>query len=141
MVSPGSAVLGVALVALAAAGATQVRRAWVSIGVAAAIVVAAGLTKLLLVRPDLVEVASNSFPSGHVAAAAALGAALWVVLPSSARGAALYGAVLPGLALTGLAVIVLGWHRPSDVLGSLLIAWVTSVLANHHHLSHRPGSS
>lgn len=139
MVSPGSAVLGVALVALAAAGARQVRRAWVSIGVAAAIMVAAGLTKLLLVRPDLVEVASNS-PSGHVAAAAALGAALWVALPSSARGAALYGAVLPGLALTGLAVIVLGWHRPSDVLGSLLIAWVTSVLANHH-LSHRPGSS
>jgi membrane-associated phospholipid phosphatase len=66
----------------------------------------------------------NSFPSGHTTAAASIAVALLLVVPASYRllaaavGAALAGAV-------GLAVVILGWHYPSDVLGALLVvaAW------------------
>lgn len=63
---------------------------------------------------------SNSFPSGHTTAAASIAVALLLVVPAGYRllaagvGAALTAAV-------GLAVVVLGWHYPSDVLGALLV--------------------
>lgn len=62
----------------------------------------------------------NSFPSGHTTAAASIAVALLLVVPAGYRllaagvGAALTAAV-------GLAVVILGWHYPSDVLGALLV--------------------
>lgn len=63
---------------------------------------------------------STSFPSGHTTAAASIAVALLLVVPAGYRllaagvGAALTGAV-------GLAVVVLAWHYPSDVVGALLV--------------------
>jgi membrane-associated phospholipid phosphatase len=63
---------------------------------------------------------SNSFPSGHTTAAASIAVALLLVVPAGYRllaagvGAALAAAV-------GLAVVILGWHYPSDVVGALLV--------------------
>jgi membrane-associated phospholipid phosphatase len=63
---------------------------------------------------------SNSFPSGHTTAAASIAVALLLVVPAGYRllaagiGAALTAAV-------ALAVVVLGWHYPSDVFGALLV--------------------
>jgi membrane-associated phospholipid phosphatase len=62
----------------------------------------------------------DSFPSGHTTAAASIAVALLLVVPTAYRllaagvGAALTGAV-------GLAVVILGWHYPSDVVGALLV--------------------
>jgi membrane-associated phospholipid phosphatase len=89
--------------------------------------VTAGIAEVLkegLIRPDLAEElrrTSNSFPSGHVTAAAvsvfalllvSAGAARWVV---GLAGWAWVGAV-------GVSTLVAGWHRPSDVVGGILLA-------------------
>lgn len=76
-----------------------------------------------------VEVTPNSFPSGHTALAAAAAVALvlasghlrWLLAP--------LGAVWTAAA--GVGTVVVGWHRPSDVVGSILIvaAWTFLVLA------------
>ncbi|MET0692555.1 MAG: phosphatase PAP2 family protein [Propionibacteriaceae bacterium] len=93
------------------------------------VVVAAQVLKWTLIRPSLLtEAIANSFPSGHVAAVAGLGAALVVALPSRLRGLAV-GALLPLVGLTGLATVVLAWHRPSDVAGSVLLAVTVASLA------------
>ncbi|CAM5240248.1 hypothetical protein GCM10010329_45240 [Streptomyces spiroverticillatus] len=83
------------------------------------------LNKAVLVRPDLVGAAQNlreaSFPSGHVAISAALALGLVLVVPGRARlPVAAVGAVW--VALTAGAVQALYWHRPSDVLGAVLLA-------------------
>lgn len=80
------------------------------------------LLKLLLIRPyfgvgfDL----ENSFPSGHATFAASLGIALIVVAPTGWRLAAAFAATL-WIASMGFAVVQLGWHRPSDVLGAICV--------------------
>ena len=76
-----------------------------------------------------VEVTPNSFPSGHTALAAAAAVALvlasghlrWLLAP--------LGAVWTAAA--GVGTVVVGWHRPSDVVGAILIvaAWTFLVLA------------
>jgi membrane-associated phospholipid phosphatase len=79
----------------------------------------------------------NSFPSGHTTAAASIAVALILVVPAAHRlTAALLGAALT--AVVGLAVVILGWHYPSDVLGGLLVvgAWGFAALA---WLRLRPG--
>ncbi|TDW29362.1 phosphatase PAP2 family protein [Cryobacterium psychrophilum] len=103
------------------------RRNWrtlvVALGVAAAAVLSAQLLKHgLLDRPDLgvSGYAGNSFPSGHTTVAAA--SALVVFLVASPR-------LRPILAVAGTAFAVLAgaatlanqWHRPSDVIASLLV--------------------
>lgn len=95
-----------------------------------AVVVGAQLLKLLLLRPDLlVGSAANSYPSGHVAVVAGLAAALVVgAAPGMARRVALV-LLTPVVGLAGLATVVLQWHRPSDVLGSVLLAVALGGLA------------
>ncbi len=64
---------------------------------------------------------SNAFPSGHTTAAAVLGIALVLVAPTRLRRpAALAAGAFAGA--VGLAVVVIEWHYPSDVLGGLLVA-------------------
>jgi membrane-associated phospholipid phosphatase len=87
------------------------------------IVVAAQLLKLVLQRPDLMtEPSYNSFPSGHVSVIAGLAAALLLgTAPGITRRIALV-LLTPVVGLAGLATVVLQWHRPSDALGSVLLA-------------------
>lgn len=91
----------------------------------------AGMLKQLMERPD-VGVAGvlthNSFPSGHVAAAAGVVCALLLAVPRRAR----WWCVLPGAAgvfVVGAATMIAGWHRLSDVIGSVLLAATLTCLA------------
>lgn len=79
---------------------------------------------------DGLEVTPNSFPSGHTTIAAAVAVALTLAAPHHVRSAvAIISAAWTGIA--GIGTIAGGWHRPSDVLGALLVvaAWSSAVLA------------
>ena len=104
---------------------------------AGVVVLGANLTtqwlKEELGRPDLLPGSlptPGSFPSGHVTVAMSLAMALVLVAPPSLRwvAAALGSAYAIGV---GVAVILLDWHRPSDVLGAYLVtvAWTALVAA------------
>ena len=93
-----------------------------------------GLARLLktwIVRPDLDLIGStvhNSFPSGHVAAAAGMVFAVALLLRPRYRVLVLLpGAV--GVAVTIGATMVAGWHRLSDGLGAVLVAGTLYSLA------------
>ena len=76
------------------------------------------------------DVTPNSFPSGHTTLAAAVAIALMLASPRHIRSlVALLGAAWTAVA--GIGTIAGGWHRPSDVLGALLVvgAWTFLVLA------------
>ncbi|MBB4682847.1 phosphatase PAP2 family protein [Amycolatopsis jiangsuensis] len=86
---------------------------------------AAQLLKLyVLVRPDVTDGSGapghNSFPSGHVSAAAAVLFALAVVLPARLRTWVLAAGV-PCVAWVAAATVALGWHRLSDTVGGALL--------------------
>ncbi len=107
-----------------------------------AVIVVAGanvttqLLKALLAHPrvkaaiggDPLEL--NTFPSGHTTAVASIALAYAFVVPAALRGLALTLGAAFALAV-GYAVVVIGWHYPSDVLGAYLIAaaWGFAVLA------------
>ncbi|SNT59456.1 PAP2 superfamily protein [Asanoa hainanensis] len=110
-------------------------------GLAGAVVVvasagAAALAKQEIARPELGVVDSsthNSFPSGHVALAAALLLGFLLVVPARFRWwVAVPGAT--GVSVIAAATMIAGWHRFSDVAGSVLLVatvyfLVASVLA------------
>ncbi|MBS1878708.1 MAG: phosphatase PAP2 family protein [Actinobacteria bacterium] len=95
------------------------------------------LLKQLLAHPRLQEAVvgsghpwPDSFPSGHTTAAASIAVAALLVVPPRLRAAT----ALAGAAFTvamGIAVLVLQWHFPSDVLGALLVvgSWAFAVIA------------
>jgi membrane-associated phospholipid phosphatase len=81
---------------------------------------------------------SNAYPSGHTTAAVAIGVALVLVAPARLRvRAAVIAAAFA--AAVGLAVVVIEWHYPSDVLGGFLIAsgWGLGGLAALRFLASR----
>jgi membrane-associated phospholipid phosphatase len=86
-----------------------------------------------LYRPDLgVDpervTAGNSFPSGHATVAMSVVIALILVVPPRGRGvAAVVGAVYATIA--GVGTMSLGWHRPSDVAGAVLVVGGCAALA------------
>ena len=85
-------------------------------------VLASQVLKAVLDRPSLLDATGlNSFPSGHVAAIAGLAAALALAVPCVLRRLTVVLA-LPVVAVVGVATVVLEWHRPSDVIASVLIA-------------------
>lgn len=111
-------------------------------GAVAAILVVAGANlttqalKVALAHPRFQsalgadQISWNSFPSGHVTAAASAVVAFALVVPPSLRPAvAVLGASL--VTAVGCSVLVLSWHYPSDVLGGILVAagWGFAVLA------------
>lgn len=126
-------VLSVAFATVAIGIIAVLRRRFLLAAVATGMVVAANVTtqvlKALAHRPefgvDLARAAvGNSLPSGHTTVTASVAAALVLVLPGSLRGvAALAGTGLA--ALTGVATLSAGWHRPSDAVAALLVvgAW------------------
>ncbi|MFI5744780.1 phosphatase PAP2 family protein [Streptomyces sp. NPDC051644] len=119
------------------AAVTLVRRCWWQGGAAAGVVMATlgskELTRMILPRPDLVgahvSLIEPSFPSGHVAipAGLALGAAL---VASPRIRPYVTAAGMLWLAVTAGAVQATYHHRPSDVLGSTLLACACYSLAS-----------
>jgi membrane-associated phospholipid phosphatase len=81
------------------------------------------------------------WPSGHSTAAMTLALCAVLVAPPALRAAT---AVAGGLFAVGVgyAVLVLGWHFPSDVLGGFLMAglWASLAVAALVPLEHRPAS-
>ena len=89
----------------------------------AGILLAQFLRDEVLLRPDFVGDAwlSNTFPSGHAAAAAGCVAA--IVRAAPRRVAPVLAILGVGwLTLVGQDLMVWGWHRPSDLIGSILLA-------------------
>lgn len=73
---------------------------------------------------------TNSFPSGHATIAMSIAVTLVLVTPARLRWlSALLGSGYA--AATGVAVLTVGWHRPSDAVGAWLVvgAWTGIVLA------------
>ncbi|WAC66944.1 phosphatase PAP2 family protein [Agrococcus sp. SL85] len=127
--------VGVGSILLAAAVAIGIaiarRRGDLGVVAVAVILGSSGLSRVLkqlvLTRPELAPGPANSYPSGHMVAFAAVAAGLMVVLPPAWRLAvALAAAVVLPLVATRL--VLDGWHRPSDVLGSLLLVLAVTAL-------------
>ena len=124
----GSVVVALVLLAALALARRHVARAAVAIAV---VVSSVGSTELLKhglphLRHALPPARPPSFPSGHTSVAVSLGLALVLAAPPLLRpSAALLGAAYG--AGVGLAVIVLGAHYPSDVVGSFFVcgAWAS----------------
>ncbi|MBA2561001.1 MAG: phosphatase PAP2 family protein [Propionibacteriales bacterium] len=89
-----------------------------------------GLKNVVLTRPDYGYGSRNSFPSGHITVIASLVLAALLVMPRGARWLVQLGGSL-GVAVTGVGLVVAGWHRPSDVVAGLgvTLAWGAFVLA------------
>jgi membrane-associated phospholipid phosphatase len=109
------------------------RREWRDL--AAAVLVAGGTVgtalglRELLVRPDLgaFGYTQQTFPSGHVAVVGGLCAAAWLLWPWPSSRPVAGWAGLAVTALAALASVVTYAHRPSDVVGSLLVAAAAAV--------------
>ena len=98
--------------------------------VAGATVVLANLTTQVLKgavldRSDLLDnlfyVLPNSFPSGHVTAAASVAVALLLVLPPMLRNPTVILASI-AVALVGASTLLAGWHRMADAIGGVFVA-------------------
>ena len=87
------------------------------------------LKHVLLTRPDFnFGTAMNSFPSGHTTTAAAAMALMYVISPPKLRPAV--GPLAWTFAtVTGLATLICGWHRPSDIAAGFVVAGLWMVLA------------
>ena len=119
------------------------QRGWRALAVACLLAVTGVTTQLLkhaLARPHLEhwlpeQVATSSWPSGHSTAAMTLALCAILVAPPALRASAamLGGAFAVGV---GYAVLVLGWHYPSDVLGGFLVAglWTSLAVALLHRV-------
>ncbi len=110
----------VALAVVVLAGLALLRgRGAAAVAVVAIVLGAQLVTQLLkagLVRPDSTDV--NSLPSGHVTLVASLGVALVLVVPRLLRPLAATAAV--GVTVVaGAATMIVGWHRPSDVVAAV----------------------
>jgi hypothetical protein len=121
----------IALVVAIAVFRRKLLLAFTVAAVMASSVVASEVAKHLLVRPELVEAPprwlANSFPSGHVTIAVAIGVGAILVVPYVLRPAATVVAALFAMGI-GQAVEIAGWHRLSGVVGStFLVLAVASV--------------
>lgn len=128
----------IAVVLLTAIVIAVVRRRWELAAQVALVAGGANITTqvvkhVLLSRPDLgVEVGArdNSLPSGHTTAAMSIAVVLLLVVPARARPwVGVLGAAYA--AATGVSTLVGRWHRPSDVLASVLVVlgWTAATCA------------
>jgi membrane-associated phospholipid phosphatase len=101
-------------------------------GVIIASVVTAEVMREFALRPVLLEHgvrrADQSFPSGHTAAAASVLFALILVVPRRARWSVSL-VTAPWAPATSVATVTVGWHRPSDAVGSEIVALFYACLA------------
>jgi len=125
--------LGLLVVAIVVVGvlAHRIRPLLAALALFACAVGGASLAKQVIIRPEFGVVGSsahNSFPSGHAAAAAALLLGFLLVVPARARAwVAVPGAIVASA--VAAATMVVGWHRFSDVVGSLLLVATLFFLA------------
>ena len=121
----------IACAIVAALGLTRRRLSAAIVGVAiigVSSVLAQVLKHGLLDRPALVSIGDNTFPSGHMTTFAAVAFAMLLVVPARMRtGVAVAGVLV--LSVVGTLLLRLGWHRPSDVLGAILLVTCVSALA------------
>jgi membrane-associated phospholipid phosphatase len=131
-ISVGSLTLAIA----ALVGQALLRRRVALALVGAAIVVGSLLTSevlkhVILTRPPLSTGGPdhNTFPSGHTTIAFAVGIAATLVAPPRWRRAVAAAAFLFGTSI-GIATVAAGWHRPSDVVGAMLVVvgWAAGVV-------------
>ncbi|WP_127128186.1 phosphatase PAP2 family protein [Georgenia sp. SYP-B2076] len=132
-------VVSVPLLVLVIAVTTVVaalRRQWLLVLGVGAMVGAMNLTTQVLkyrvfTRPDLDDPGTfdaNTLPSGHTTVAGSVAVAVLLVVPPRWRWlAALVGAGYTGL--TGLATMINGWHRASDVVAGVLVVAAWALLA------------
>jgi membrane-associated phospholipid phosphatase len=130
---PFFAIWGIALVVLA------LRRGLPGVALAVAILLPLAPFSAELLKPLLAHahdqlgpahITDASWPSGHATAALTLAwCALLVAPPARRRLVATLGAVFA--AAVGVALLVLAWHMPSDVVGGYLLAtfWASLALA------------
>jgi len=126
-----------AIVTLGGVAVTIARRQWMLAVAIPLFVFAANATtqvlkNFIISRPDfgLPHDYGNSFPSGHTTVAATAAVVAVLAVPSAWRWlAALLGWGFA--AVTGVATMVNGWHRASDVVAALLVvlAWAALTLA------------
>jgi membrane-associated phospholipid phosphatase len=112
-------VIGVAAVAVVGLVRDWVRGFACAVALVLAVLIVQDLAKPLVGR-HLGLTGPSSFPSGTVAAVAALATAATLVVPNLLRPAvALVGAVATAAACA--AVVVLRWHYPTDALGGVAV--------------------
>lgn len=121
LVGPLSVLLGLAALVGIAMLTRGADAAWTVVITVVVTVGAAAVLKEVLDRPALPDVAPNSLPSGHVAAVAGLAVAAYLIAGRMLRPLVLLLGVA-AVAVTGLATVALGWHRPSDIVASALVA-------------------
>jgi len=132
-------ILSIALFgAVIAALAFARRRA--DLGVGCLMVIAAANLSAQLLKPalgridltgaDSLRTLSGAYPSGHATVAASLAVALVLVAPPRLRPVAVVGGAAYAAAV-GVALVLAGWHYPSDVAGAylLVLAWACLVAA------------
>lgn len=102
--------------------------------IALAVVAGANITTqllkhALLTRPDTgaTDAWHNSFPSGHTTVVASVVFALFLVVPSRMRSvvAAIGSAATVAV---GALLLVTQWHRPSDIVGGILVVAIWGCL-------------
>jgi undecaprenyl-diphosphatase len=123
------AVFAAALLALLAAAREWRRAAFWGLTVAGALVLTR-VFKELIERPEIgVHQREYSFPSGNATCTTAGLLALVLLLPPSRMRRIVATAAAVVLPLYGLALVLLLWHYPSDVVAgwALGIAWVLSL--------------
>jgi membrane-associated phospholipid phosphatase len=74
------------------------------------------------------QISAASWPSGHATAAMALGLCAVLAVPARWRPAASAAGGMFALAVS-YAILVLGWHFPSDVIGGFLVAGLWTAVA------------
>ncbi|MEA2315235.1 MAG: hypothetical protein QOI03_1927 [Solirubrobacteraceae bacterium] len=119
------ALWGAALICIALARRSP-RTALAVAGVIGFAQITAEALKPLLSRPRA-YVGPDSWPSGHSTAALALAAAVVLVAPRRLQPVAAAAGVAFAAAV-GCALLILGLHMPSDVLGGYLVAALWSAL-------------
>ncbi len=94
-------------------------------------VVIAEVAKHVLVRPELIDAPprwlNNSFPSGHVTIAVAIGIGAVLVAPYAFRSIVTILAAVYAMGI-GQAVEVAGWHRLSGVIGATFLVLTVAAL-------------
>ena len=124
----------IAIAVLMLVGVAVVRERYAAAAAAATLVVGANITtqviKALTDRADHGYLTVESFPSGHATVVVSLVFAALLVAPDAARTTvSLVGA--GAITVTAAATLVASWHRPSDIIGALLVSlmWGTAVVA------------
>lgn len=123
------AIIAVALICVVLA----VSRGRLAAAVAALAVLAGANVSTQLLKHSVLErvegfvIAPNSFPSGHTTAVATGVGALLLAAPRALRPLVVLGGAF-ATTMTGASTVVAGWHRPSDVVGAVLVAlaWTTA---------------